>query len=175
MNETPESRTPEPRSAASRTLTLAEIQRRLGRIYLRRGKKEEAARAFREALRVEPNDALLQRRVEELERELAGLDAMPPARLMLVHESEETEEITIRSPLLRLGTHPGNDLILRDPAAHPHEARLVYRQGFFWLEPEAPETALRLQGRPLKQAERLDDGAIIRVGTSTLRLQVGTR
>jgi hypothetical protein len=161
-------RTPEPTR-----WTVAEVQRRLGRVCLRRGNKREAARAWSKAVRAEPRDADLKRRLAELKRELAAMDAIPPARLVVVHESEETEEVPIRGPLLRIGAHPENDLVLRDRSAGPDEARILYREGCFWLEGSGEGGGFRLNGHPLHGTERLDDGAVIRIGSSTLRFHAG--
>ena len=52
-----------------RLLTAAEVNRRLGRVYLARGKRGEAVRAWRRALRLEPEDEQLAGLLRELEME----------------------------------------------------------------------------------------------------------
>ena len=49
-----------------------EVNRRLGRVYIERGKPEDAARAWRKALALEPGDKVLAYELAELERDLAA-------------------------------------------------------------------------------------------------------
>ena len=59
-------------------LTVAEVNRRLGRVYLARGKRREAVRAWRRAVLLEPEDQDLARLLRELEGELASEEGGAP-------------------------------------------------------------------------------------------------
>ena len=57
---------------ARTTLTAAEVNRRLGRVYLARGKRRDAVRVWRKALLLKPEDRELAWLLSELERDLAA-------------------------------------------------------------------------------------------------------
>ena len=156
-------------------LSPAEVQRRLGRIYLARGKRPEAARAWREALRLEPGDRELAGRLADLERELAAPDVtLPPARLVAVHENELVEEIPVSSAVLNLGADPVNDVVIRGSRVSPRHARIVYREGSYWIEDLGSAYGTQLDGQAVHGSCPLRHESHIRLGSSLLKFLAGS-
>jgi len=144
-------------------LSAAEVQRRLGRVYLARGRRPEAASAWREALRLEPGDRELARRLAELEQELAAPEVtLPPARLVAVHENELVEEIPVSSP------------VLRGSRVSPRHARIVYREGGYWIEDLGSAHGTQLDGQTVHGSCPLRHGSHIKLGSSLLKFLAGS-
>jgi Flp pilus assembly protein TadD len=63
-----EASTPAAARRTQTTLDAAEVNRRLGRVYLQQGRTRDAVRTWRKALELDPGDRELELRIDELER-----------------------------------------------------------------------------------------------------------
>lgn len=153
-------------------IPLAEVFRRLGRVHVLQGRPRDAAHVWRQALALDPGDTELISRLCALEKAIAGEQAavsLPPARLLVLHSSEEVEEFPIRRCEVLLGGGPETDLRLRGEGIAPLHARLAYRNGRFWIEDLGSAGGIQLEGEPMREPCPLEHGATLRIGSCYLR------
>lgn len=153
-------------------ITLAEVLRRLGRVHELQGRPRQAARAWRRALALDPDDANLAARLRAIESELAAgrpAGSLPPARLLVLHASEEVEEFPLRRAETIIGAGPDCEIRLRNAGAAPRCARVRYREGRFWIENLDAPGGLHLDGEPVGEPRALAHGSLLRAGSCHLR------
>ena len=103
----------------------------------------------------------------------AMLLELPPARMMVMQESEEVEEFPLHTPVVSIGRDPSNDIVLSTSRASLRHARIIYRAGLFHLEDLGSVNGTQLDGEPLRHPRALRNGSIVRIGTSILKFQAG--
>ena len=81
----------------------------------------------------------------------------------------------IRAPAMTLGRDPGSDVVLDDPAASWHHARLLSDGADVVLEDFGSTNGTWVNGQRLAGRRALVPGDLIRCGTTALRLRVEER
>ncbi|MEP6896037.1 MAG: FHA domain-containing protein, partial [Chloroflexota bacterium] len=95
---------------------------------------------------------------------------MPPApvvppRLVVNESGKEPKIITITAERVRIGRQDDNDIVLDNRYISRHHAELEKRgQDYFLIPSSNTSNALLLDGEPVMEATRLQNGAKIRVG-----------
>lgn len=98
----------------------------------------------------------------------------PTCTLIVLHGSERGHEHIAVAPRFRIGTQPGNDLVLSDPTISRNHCELVH-DGRGWLVRDRDSTnGTILDGARVKEAY-IKNGAVLSVGAIDFKLRLGRR
>lgn len=77
------------------------------------------------------------------------------------------------NPEAVIGRAPDAALVLADPFVSRRHARIVRREGRYWVEPLAGRAATRVNGREVSDATPLGDGDLIEIGSARIVVHGG--
>lgn len=110
--------------------------------------------------------------------------AAPPMRSRPFHRSQTPHQLLVTAgPLagsrmnlanqreITIGRADDSAFVLNDDYASSHHARLISRDGDWYLEDLDSRNGTFLNGQRVEQPEKLQPGMEIRIGRTTLRLQ----
>ena len=105
-----------------------------------------------------------------------GADAGVEPMLIVVEGLEPGRRFPLRDPATTIGRGPGNDVVLPSPAVSTEHARVVARDGQFWIEDLESTNGVAVNGGRVKVEEprALTNGDAIRVSDHLLFFHRGT-
>jgi len=75
-------------------------------------------------------------------------------------------------PLTSLGRAPTNTIVLDDTFCSHQHARVLRRDGQWWLEDQNSSNGTRLNGEPISEPVVLSSGDVIGIGQLELRVEL---
>src|SRR5260221_1104743 len=96
--------------------------------------------------------------------EMPPMPVIPP-RVVINEPGKEPKIITVTADRVRIGRQEDNDIVLNNRFISRHHADLEKRgQEYFLIPSSNASNALLLDGQPVMEATRLQNGAKIRIG-----------
>ncbi len=93
------------------------------------------------------------------------------ARLLIESEAETPRTFTL-TEAATIGRLPDNDIVIEDTAISGRHARIMRRRGRWWLEDLDSSNGTWLNEARLDDRLRLDDGDHIRLGRTTITIDL---
>jgi hypothetical protein len=87
-------------------------------------------------------------------------------------EHEATGDFFPLRPLTRLGRSPTNNIVIDDSFASGEHARIVLREGQWWLEDRNSRNGTMLNGTLVNQPVVVTDGDLIGIGEKLFRFDL---
>lgn len=81
------------------------------------------------------------------------------------------ETFVLASTTVSMGRDPGNELVVADPFASATHARIVVRQGGYWIEDLGSKNGTRVNGQRIARLTPLTPGDCIDIGDTRFRFQ----
>ncbi len=95
-------------------------------------------------------------------------------RLTLETESESPRVFALTKNI-SIGRLPANDIVLDDTAVSGHHARILRRQGQWWIDDMTSSNGTWLNEKRLNERQRLEDGDRVRVGRTTITVDMAAK
>lgn len=94
------------------------------------------------------------------------------ARLLIESEADAPRTFTL-AEAATMGRLPHNEIVIEDTAVSGRHARITRRRGRWWLEDLGSSNGTWLNEERLDEQLRLDDGDRIRIGRTTITIDLG--
>ena len=98
---------------------------------------------------------------EPLLANLVALNAEPGAR-----------DYAFSASPLRIGREESNDIVIPEEQVSKHHASVFYEKGQFWVENLKSTNGICVNGKSVEDRSSLDQGDLIKIGTTILRFEL---